>query len=73
MVHGAPMIRATVESRMGAQLIAPVFKIPWCPGVPVRPATVPLIAGSMGELQFGAIQAVTVAALGQSLHAALYG
>ena len=33
----------------------------------------PIMAAAMGEFQFGAVQAVTVAALGQSLHAALYG
>jgi hypothetical protein len=33
----------------------------------------PPIADLMGECLVGAIQAVTVATLGQSLHAALYG
>jgi hypothetical protein len=33
----------------------------------------PMMASLIGQLQFGAIEAVVAAALGQSLHAALYG
>jgi hypothetical protein len=33
----------------------------------------PVMANLIGHLQFGAIEAVVAAALGQSLHAALYG
>jgi hypothetical protein len=33
----------------------------------------PVMANLIGQSQFGAIEAVLAAALGQSLHAALYG
>jgi hypothetical protein len=33
----------------------------------------PVMAATMGEFQFGAVQAVAVALLGNGLHAALYG